>query len=37
MVVRLAELVQDLSGINDKFNPPILELRMLKFAYKMYD
>jgi len=42
MVVRLAELVQDLSGFNDKFNlwailPPILELRMLKFTYTMFD
>lgn len=42
MAVRLAELVQDLSGLNGKFNlralpPPILELRMLKFAYTMFD
>jgi len=42
MVVRLAELVQDLSGFNDKLNlrallPPVLELRMLKFAYTMLD
>ena len=38
----MAELVQDLSGLNGKLNlraipPPILELRMLKFAYTMFD
>jgi hypothetical protein len=37
MVVRLAELVPDLSGFNDKLNlraplPPIVELRMLKLS-----